>query len=30
LDIDTAVEIAKNIAAEKPLDPTLLELLESI
>ena len=30
LDIHTALAIAKNIANELPLDPSFVELLESI
>lgn len=30
LDIDTALTIAQNIAKEQPLDPSLVELLESM
>ena len=30
LDLDTAMAIAENVAQEKPLDPGLVELLESM
>ena len=30
MDIDTAVTVAQHVAEEKPLDPSLVELLESI
>ena len=30
MDIDTALTIANLIGKEKPLDPTLVELLESL
>jgi hypothetical protein len=30
LDLDTALAIAQNVAREQPLDPGLVELLESI
>jgi hypothetical protein len=30
MDIHTALSIASNVAEEKPLDPALVELLESI
>lgn len=30
LDLDTAMAIAQNVSEEKPLDPGLVELLESM
>jgi hypothetical protein len=30
LDIDTTLAVAENISLEKALDPSLVELLESI
>jgi hypothetical protein len=30
LDLDTAMAIAHNVSEEKPLDPGLVELLESM
>jgi len=30
LDVDTAIAIAHNVAEEKPMDATLVELLESM